>query len=164
MLTILWSLQSLQRSRIATPWYNSIRHQNQIDILNIYKVRLVSQSCPTLECSPPGSSVRGILQARILEWVAIPFSKGSSQPRNWTLVSCIVGRFFAVWATRKVLNIYIKQCCYTKNSKSTDTSLYLNAYGRRWRKFAMLRWKWMRIWTRLLNSSFLRSRPGWITI
>ena len=49
---------------------------------------LVTQSCLTLcnpmDCSPPGSSVHGILQARILEWVAIPFSRGSSQRRNWT--------------------------------------------------------------------------------
>ena len=43
--------------------------------------------------SPPGSSVHGILQARILEWVAVPFSRGSSQPRDQTLVSCIAGRF-----------------------------------------------------------------------
>ena len=54
---------------------------------------LVTQSCWTLcdpmDCSPPGSSVCGILQARILEWVAIPFSKGSSWPRDWTRVSCI---------------------------------------------------------------------------
>ena len=45
-------------------------------------------------CSPPGSSVHGILQARILEWVAIPFSRGSSQPRDWTQVSHTVGKFF----------------------------------------------------------------------
>ena len=55
---------------------------------------LVTQSCPTLcdsmDCSPPGSSVRGILQARILEWVAIPFSRVSSRPRDWTQVSCTV--------------------------------------------------------------------------
>ena len=52
---------------------------------------LVTQSCPT---RPLGSSVHGILQARILEWVAIPFSRGSSQPRDQTQVSCITGRFF----------------------------------------------------------------------
>ena len=57
-----------------------------------------SQSCPTL-CDPmdyilPGSSVHGILQARILEWVAISFSRGSSWPRDWTWVSCIAGRLF----------------------------------------------------------------------
>ena len=58
----------------------------------------VAQSCPALcypvDCSPPGSSVLGILQARILEWVAISFSRGSSQPRDRTWVSCIAGRCF----------------------------------------------------------------------
>ena len=65
---------------------------------------LISQSCPTLcdpmDSRPPESSVHGILQARILEWVSIPFSRGSSQPRDQTWVSCIAGRFFMVWATR----------------------------------------------------------------
>ena len=51
---------------------------------------------------PHGYTVHGILQARILEWVAIPFSKGSSQPRDQTQVSCIAGRFFTSWATREV--------------------------------------------------------------
>ena len=64
----------------------------------------VAQLCPTLcdpmDYSPPGSSVHGILQARILEWVAISFSRGSSQPRDWTQVSSIVGRHFNLWATR----------------------------------------------------------------
>ena len=59
---------------------------------------LVAQSCPTLcnsmDCSPSGSSVHGILQERVLEWVAIPFSRGSSWPRDWTWISCIAGRFF----------------------------------------------------------------------
>ena len=48
-------------------------------------------------------TVHGILQARILEWVAIPFSRGSSQPRDQTQVSCISGRFFTSWATREAL-------------------------------------------------------------
>ena len=64
------------------------------------------QSCPTLwdtiDCSPPGSSVHGILQARILEWIAIPFSRGSSQPRDWTWVSCTTGRFLTNWASKEV--------------------------------------------------------------
>ena len=64
---------------------------------------LVAQSCPTLcnpmDCSPPGSSVHEIFQARILEWVAISFSSGSSQPRDRTWVFCTAGRFFANWAT-----------------------------------------------------------------
>ena len=56
----------------------------------------VAQSCPTLcdpmDCSLPGSSIHGIFQARILQWVAISFSRRSSQPRNWTQVFCIAGR------------------------------------------------------------------------
>ena len=67
----------------------------------------VTQVCPTLcnpmDYNPPGSSIHGILQARILEWIAIPFCRRSSRPRDWTQVSCIAGRFFTVWATRKPL-------------------------------------------------------------
>ena len=65
----------------------------------------VTQSCPTL-CDPmdrslPGSAVHGIFQARVLEWVAISFSRGSSQPRDWTWVSHTAGRHFTTWATRE---------------------------------------------------------------
>ena len=55
----------------------------------------------TMDCSPPGSSVHGILQVRILEWVAIPFSRGSSWPRDGARASCTAGRFFTIWATSK---------------------------------------------------------------
>ena len=62
------------------------------------------QSCPALcdpmDCSSPGSFVHGILQARILEW-AMPSSRGSSQPKGWTVVSHIAGGFFTIWATRE---------------------------------------------------------------
>ena len=68
---------------------------------------LVAQSCPTLwdpmDSSPPGSSVHGILQARILDWVAMPSSRGFSPPRDRAQVSYIVGRFFTIWDTREVL-------------------------------------------------------------
>ena len=61
---------------------------------------LVAQLCLTLcdpmDCSPPGSFVHGIFQARILEWVAISFSRGSSQPRDRTWVSQTAGRYFTV--------------------------------------------------------------------
>ena len=60
----------------------------------------VAQSCPTI-CDPTDSIVHGILQARILERVASPFSRGSSQPRDWNQVSCIAGGFFTSWATRE---------------------------------------------------------------
>ena len=71
------------------------------------KVSEVTQSCPTLcdpvDCSLPSSSVHGILQARILEWVAISFSRGSSWPRDRTRASCIGGGCFNLWATREAL-------------------------------------------------------------
>ena len=64
---------------------------------------LVAQSrltlCDPMDCRPPGSSAHGILQARTLEWVALPFSSGFSQPRDQTRVFHIAGRFFTVWAT-----------------------------------------------------------------
>ena len=67
---------------------------------------LVGQLCPTLcnpmDCSAPGFSVCGILQARILEWVAMPSSRGSSQPRDRTQGSHTAGRFFTVWSTREL--------------------------------------------------------------
>ena len=62
---------------------------------------VVSDSLRPHDCSLPGSSVHGIFQARILEWVAISFSRGSFWPRDWTQVFCIVGRRLTVWATRK---------------------------------------------------------------
>ena len=55
----------------------------------------VAQSCPTL-CNPMDYTVHGILQARILEWAAFLFCRGSSQPRDQTPVSCIAGRFFTI--------------------------------------------------------------------
>ena len=65
----------------------------------------VTESCLTvcdpIDCSPPGFSVHGILQARILEWVNIAFSRGSSWPRDRTQVSCIAGRIFTPRATRE---------------------------------------------------------------
>ena len=54
-----------------------------------------------MDCSPPVSSVCGILQVRILEWVAISFSRGSSWLKDQTQVSCIAGGFFTIWATRE---------------------------------------------------------------
>ena len=60
------------------------------------KRKWFTQSCPTL-CDPMDYTVHGILQTRILEWVAFPFSRGSSQPRDWTQVSSIAGIFFTSW-------------------------------------------------------------------
>ena len=81
---------------------------------NLEQVKvLVAQSHSTLQPhelqphdrdSPPGSSVHGILQAKILEWVAIVFSRGSSRPRDRTQVPCIADRFFTIWAIREAQN------------------------------------------------------------
>ena len=71
---------------------------------------LVTKSYPILgnpmDYSCPGSSVHGALQARILEWVAIRLSRGSSQPGDWTQVFSIVGKFFTIWATSEALENY----------------------------------------------------------
>ena len=79
----------------------------QLEVCTSYEcVSEVTQSYPTLcdpmDCSLPGSSIHGIFQARILEWVAISFSRGSSQPRDRTLVSHIAGRRFTLWAIREI--------------------------------------------------------------
>ena len=78
--------------------------------------------CDPKDCSPPGSSVSGISQARILEWVAISFSKGSPWPRDWTQVSCgsyIGRRILYHWATWEAVQVY-KQWKF----KSTNESLW----------------------------------------
>ena len=88
------------------------------------KVKLCLTLCDTVGRSPPNSSVHGILQARILEWVAISFSRGSSWPRDWTQVSHIAGRRFNLWATREtyifqyitVLIFFFKLIIYSNKS------------------------------------------------
>ena len=91
---------------------------NTVLVLSIYKLTYevkwieVAQLCLTLcdpmDCSLSGSSVHGIFQARVLEWIAITFSRGSSQPRTWTRVSHIAGKHFTVWATRETyIYLYI---------------------------------------------------------
>ena len=85
--------------------------------IHIVKVK-VAQSCPTL-CSPMNYTVHGILQARILEWVAFPFSRGSSQPRNWSRVSCITGGFFTNWVFREA-HTYCKVAHFYMLSSSAN--------------------------------------------
>ena len=84
---------------------NSLVHPRLVTKLTQKLKVLVAQShgthCNPTDCSPPGSSVHGILQARIPEWVAIPFSKGSSQPRDQSWASHIAGKFFTVGATKE---------------------------------------------------------------
>ena len=67
--------------------------------------KIMSDSLWPLDCNPPGSSVHGILQAKILEWVAIFLFRGSFWPRDWTQFSCIAGRFLIDWATREAQDL-----------------------------------------------------------
>ena len=75
---------------------------------------LVAQLCLTLcefmDCRLPGSSVHGILQAKILEWTFMTFYRGSSWPRDQTLAFLFVGRFFTIWATQEALDICVHLC------------------------------------------------------
>ena len=80
LLTWLWF-----RSPLSLIWKNEVK-------ISLSCVQL----CNPMDCSPPGYSVHEILQARILEWVAIPFSRESSKPRDQTWVSCIAGRFITI--------------------------------------------------------------------
>ena len=73
---------------------------------SVWKWKWVTQSCLTL-CNPTDCIVHGVLQARILEWVVLPFSRGSSQPRDLTQVSWIAGRCFTVWATKEAPCTYL---------------------------------------------------------
>ena len=97
-----WMLKSVDES---------LRWNNIGIVLKMFVCVLVARSCLTLcdpvDPSPPGSSVHGLLQARTLKWVAIPFSRGSSPPRDRTWVSCIAGRFFTVWVTREAHQRYL---------------------------------------------------------
>ena len=83
-----------------------------MNLSNCLKVKSESISCVWLcdpmDCSLPGSCAHGIFQTRILKWVAIPFSRGSSWPRDRTQVSCIAGRCFAIWATITTTKISCK--------------------------------------------------------
>ena len=94
---------------------------------------LVAQSCWTLcdpmDCSPPVSFVHEIFQARILEWVAISFSRGSSQLRNRTQVFCTAGRFFTNWATvciekEKKYRQFVSSCRLREIKVSGTCSVY----------------------------------------
>ena len=70
-------------------------------MLGIVIVIVWTLNCDSMDCSLPGFSVHGIFQARILQWVAISFSRGSSQPRDGTQVSCMAGSFFTTEPSEK---------------------------------------------------------------
>ena len=108
--------------------------------MKLFKVKVkeseVAQSCPTLfdpvDCSLPGSSVHGILQARILEWVAISFSRGSSWPRDQTQISHFAGRRFNLWATREALSNYLNFILNVAAPPPPQVSLIKEDKGEPW--------------------------------
>ena len=78
-------------------------------LLVVWSLSHVQLFCDSMDCSPPGASVHGISQVRILWWVAISFSKGSSWPGDWIHVSCISKQILYLWATEEaLLNSYKK--------------------------------------------------------
>ena len=76
---------------------------SEVKVKSFSRIRL----CDPVDCSLPGSSFHGIFQTRVLEWVAISFSRGSSQPRDWNQVFCIVDRCFTTWANREVQELML---------------------------------------------------------
>ena len=102
-----WPTYRFLRGQVR--WYGiSISLRIFHSLLRSTQSSVSTQSCPTIlrpmDCSPPGSSVHGILQAGILKWVSIPFSRGPSWLRHQTWVSGIGGRFFTIWATWEATN------------------------------------------------------------
>ena len=101
-----WVVFSLYR------WEKRHRRLNTSKVIQLLSGRVKSESevaqscltfCDPVDCSLPDSSVHGIFQALVLEWIAISFSRGSSQPRDRTRLSCIVDRRFTVWVIREVI-------------------------------------------------------------
>ena len=97
-----WTWVSCIAGRFFTDW--ATREATDLLISKLFvKVKVkIAQSCPTL-CEPMDDKVHGILQARIPESVAFPFSRRSSKPRDQIQVSCVAGRFFTSWARREAL-------------------------------------------------------------
>ena len=90
---------------LADGCYHRKQHNSGTELMTCVLVaQLCLTFCNPMGYSPPGLLCPWVLQTRILEWVASPFSGGSSQPRDQTGVSCISGRCFTVWATREALN------------------------------------------------------------
>ena len=104
---VTWNTQIL---KMSNPWWWW------------FSCSVESNSCNPMDCSLPGFSVHGLLQARILEWVAIPFSRGSSQPRDGTWVSCIAAGFKSLKSLNYLIQLSI--ICTTILIKGLKTCMY----------------------------------------
>ena len=106
-----WRWRCRKRSSPESLWWAS----QGARVVKKVKVK-VTQSCLTL-WDPKDYTVHGVLQARILEWVAFPFSRWSSQPRDWTQVSRMAGGLFTSWATREAP--WSRTCLWCKRQRDT---------------------------------------------
>ena len=119
--------------------------------------------CDPMDCSLPGSSIHGIFQARVLEWVAISFPRGSSRPRDQTQVSCVVGRCFTIWATREVPRVGSNSCplswwCHPTSHLALllPPSIFPNI--RVFSNESVLRIRWSKYWSFIISPSSEYSR------
>ena len=100
---------------VVTPYCGCKLHFLDDACMCAKSLQLYLTLCDPMDCSPPGFSVRGILHTRVLEWVAMPSSRGSSQLRGRTWVSCFAGRFFTIWAASEdpsLVTLNIFSCGY----------------------------------------------------
>ena len=103
--------------------------------LKVKVAALCLTPCGPVDCSPPGASVHGIFQARILEWVAIPSSRRSCQPRDRTQASCTGGGFLTIWATREALKALIKAI----KKKKRHLEWQLMVFSKSWKPRMLLK-------------------------
>ena len=118
--------------------------------------------CDSLHCSPPGSSIHGTLQARIPEWVATPFFRGYSQPRDQTQVSRIAGKFFTIWAPRTMWDKPYKAFTSLPNTQPAlkyQLSQSLKLLRSHWLKLLCCHWKGYK-WTPPNYAWIERSSPS----
>ena len=123
-----WDIFSLYMWYSFKRFSNLCWHVSQRHVIlwnNLHEINHVQTLCNPVDCSPPGSSIHGNFQARILEWVAIPSSRGSSQPRDQTQVFCIAKGFFTIWAINYTL-ILKKQKQKNKRKQNKQTNKQKN--------------------------------------
>ena len=116
--TISWSLLRFMSIELMMPSNHCILCGPILLCVCTKSLQSCLTLCDAMDCSPPGSSVHGILQAWILKWVAMPSSRGSSWLRDQTCISCIAGQFFTQWATGETLSSFVcmLNCSVMSNS------------------------------------------------
>ena len=120
---VIWVIWSNTCHSSHKCWdFEYLWHINKLLCVCMWVAQLCPTLCDSMNCSLPGSSVHRIVQARIPEWVAISFSRRSSQARDWTQFSRTAWRFFTIWATKEVQYYCIVK--YFKNYKILYTSNY----------------------------------------